>query len=288
MARFKYGLGRGLESLIPPPATQDDPALQLVDIDLIAPNPQQPRTRFEPAALEELADSIREHGLIQPLIVSRAGSSYQLIAGERRLQAARLAGVDRLPVVVREAAEGERLELALVENLQREDLNPLEEGMAFRRLIDEFGLTQEQVAARVGRSRVAVANTLRLLGLPEEIRASLAQGDITEGHARALLAMESDEARLAAWRRVVDEGLTVRQTEELARAAQTSAASTPAPPQEGKEPRPRDADIVALERQLMELLATKVRVERRRKGARIVIDCYDDEQLFGVVETLLR
>lgn len=286
MARFKYGLGRGLESLIPPAPAQDQ-ALQEVDIDLVAPNPQQPRSHFEPAALEELAASIRQHGIIQPLIVSRLGSSYQLIAGERRLQAARLAGLARLPVVVREAAGKDLLELALVENLQRQDLNPVEEALAFKRLLDEFGLTQEQVAAQVGRSRAAVANTLRLLGLPEEVRNSLIAGDITEGHARALLSIESGEERLGAWRRVLDDNLTVRQTEELARQAQKppERSSTPT---EGNPREQRDADVVALERQLMEILSTRVRVERRRRGARIVIDCYDDEQFIGVVEMLLR
>jgi ParB family chromosome partitioning protein len=282
MARFKYGLGRGLESLIPP-AQAVESGLQEIDIDLVAPNPAQPRSRFEPGALEELAASIREHGIIQPLVVTRAGSGYQLIAGERRLQAARLAGLQRLPVVVREAAGKDLLELALVENLQREDLNPVEEAQAFKRLVEEFGLTQEQVAAKVGRSRAAVANTLRLLGLPAEIRDSLVSGDITEGHARALLSIESPAERLEAWRRVVDSNLTVRQAEDLAR--------RPANDTTGQQERPareRDSDVVALERQLMEILSTKVRVERRRRGARIVIDCYDDEQLIGVVETLLR
>ena len=192
----KRGLGKGLGALIP--VSETGPTE--VPTDVIAPNPLQPRQRIAPEALEELAASIREHGLIQPLIVSQASDTdaqrYQLIAGERRLEAAKLAGLIRVPVIIREATPQEMLELALVENIQRADLNPLEQATAYRHLMDDFGLTQEEVAERVGKSRVAVANSVRLLRLPDEIKSSLTQDQITEGHARAILALdEPDEQR---------------------------------------------------------------------------------------------
>src|SRR5690606_22959384 len=193
MTNRRMGLGRGLDALIPGghSSSSRTASVEQVDIDLIAPNPHQPRTVFDPEALAELAESIREHGVIQPLIVSRpdtpGAAPYQLIAGERRLLASRQAGLTKVPVVIKEASPQALLELALVENLQRQDLGPLEEAVAFKRLADEFALTQEQIADRVGRSRPAVANSLRLLTLSEEIRASLARNEITAGHARALL-----------------------------------------------------------------------------------------------------
>ena len=190
----RSGLGKGLEALIP---TGQEPAggVAQVPVAAITPNPMQPRTTIDPDTLAELADSIREHGLLQPLIVTRRGpEQYQLIAGERRWQAARLAGLASVPAIVKEATPQEVLEIALVENIQRADLNPLEEASAFRQLVDEFGLTQEQVALRVGKSRVAVTNVLRLLRLPAEARQALAGGSIREGHARALLALPTPEA----------------------------------------------------------------------------------------------
>jgi ParB family transcriptional regulator, chromosome partitioning protein len=286
MAKFRYGLGRGLDSLIPQGTPPE--AVQQVDLDLIAPNPEQPRGRFDPETLEELASSIREHGVIQPLLVTRVGGSYQLIAGERRLEAARQAGLTRVPVIVREAAGQGLLELALVENLQRADLSALEAAAAFKRLGDEFGLTQEQIATRVGRSRAAVANTIRLLSLEGEIRESLARGDITEGHARALLGLEDEAARRAGWRRVLEGDLTVRQTEELVRELRARMDGPEASDVPEPTTAPRDPEVEDLERRLMALLSTRVRVSRRRRGARIVIDCYNDEQLLSVVETLLR
>ena len=189
---------------------------ELLDIDLIAPNPEQPRTHFEPEKLRELSDSIREHGIIQPLIVTRdADGSYRLIAGERRLQAARLAGLETVPVVIREAADDELLELALIENIQRADLNPVEEAMAYRRLVEEYSLTQEEVARRVGKNRATIANALRLLQLESEIRRSLVAGEITEGHARALLGLPEGRGRVNAWRDVVKRRLSVRDTEGM-------------------------------------------------------------------------
>ncbi len=272
------GLGRGLAALIPTTTV----GVEEVDLDLIVPNPHQPRAAFSEASLQELVESIREHGVIQPLIVS-AGESpgvYQLIAGERRLRAARLAGLTRVPVVVKEAADHELLELALVENLQREDLNALEEAQAYRRLADEFGLTQEAIASRVGRSRTAVANSVRLLGLSEEIKASLAAGEVSEGHARALLGLDSETARREAWRQVVERGLTVRQTEELVRHWSDVPQTSARPARRSQNP-----EIASLEEKLRTALGTKVELRRGAKGrGRLVVHFYSDEEL----ESLLR
>jgi len=280
-------LGRGLSSLIP--NTASGAGVETVDIDLIVPNPQQPRVRFDAAALGELADSIREHGVLQPVVVTQVRSdlgptTYQLIAGERRLQAARMAGLERMPVVIREAADGVLLELALVENLQREDLNPLEEATAFRRLADEFFLTQEQIAKRVGRSRAAVANTLRLLSLPEEIRASLASGQISEGHARALLGIEDARIRLDAWRRIISDDLSVREAEEIAKALR--AVSGVAPRKTSRVSHAADPHVRALENELRHALGAPVAVSKSGKGGRIVIRFHSEDELDGIVKRI--
>lgn len=279
MTSRRSGLGRGLDALIP----SLQPVVEQVDVDLIAPNPEQPRTVFDPEALSELADSIREHGVIQPLIVSRrqgrGAAPYQLIAGERRLLAARQAGLEKVPVIVKEASSQALLELALVENLQRQDLGPLEEASAFRRLADEFKLTQEAIAARVGRSRSGVANSLRLLTLPEEMQASLARGEITAGHARALLAIENAQERHAAWRRIVEGHLTVRDAESLAHGRITLRSRK-------ASPKRRAADLVALEERLRGALGTKVDLTRGRRGGRVVIHYYSDEELEAIIERL--
>mgnify|MGYP005841436161 CR=1 FL=1 len=277
------GLGRGLSALIPPSGPSE--AVEEVDIDLIIPNPEQPRMRMDAEALEALAQSIREHGVIQPLLVSQNDAhagTYQLIAGERRLRAARAAGLARVPVVVKEAAGRALLELALVENIQRSDLNPLEEAAAFRRLHDEFGLTQEEIASRVGRSRAAVANTMRLLSLSDEMRLSLARGEMSEGHARALLGIEDPRAREEAWRRVVTERLTVRETEALVRADARKAAAEPAI----RAPRARAPEVVDLERRLEAALGTRVTLSAGRKGGRVIIHYYTADQLEDVVGRL--
>jgi ParB family chromosome partitioning protein len=280
MTNRRSGLGRGLDALIP----SFQPSVEQVDVDLIAPNPEQPRSVFDPEALAELADSIREHGVIQPLIVSRrqgrGGAPYQLIAGERRLLASRQAGLQKVPVIVKEASPQALLELALVENLQRQDLGPLEEAAAFRRLGDEFKLTQEAIAARVGRSRSGVANSLRLLTLSEEMQASLARGEITSGHARALLGIDDADERRKAWRRIVDGRLTVRDAETLARVRMKSRRSRKAAPAR------RSADVVALEERLRTSLGTRVDLTHGRSGGRLVIHYYSDEELEAIVERL--
>ncbi len=274
----KGGLGRGLGALIPSAAAS---VATEIDVDAIVPNPWQPRRNADAAALQELAESIREHGLLQPLIVSAtADGLYQLIAGERRWLAAKLAGLNRVPAIVREATAEEALALALVENIQRADLNPLEEAAAYRRLIDEFGLTQEQVAKRVGRGRVSVANSLRLLGLPTEAREALARGEISEGHARAILMVADAPGQLLLLRAILDKGLSVRKAEELARRLQADAV-----PRARSAPT-RSAEAAALERSLMAALGTKVELYRSRKGGKVVIHFYSEEELNALYERL--
>ena len=260
--------------------------LEELDIDLVSPNPEQPRTHFEPERLRELADSIREHGIIQPLVVSiDDDGGYRLIAGERRLQAARLAGLETVPVVIREAADSELLELALIENIQRADLNAIEEAMAYRRLIEEYGLTQEETARRVGKSRVTVANALRLLQLESEIRRSLVAGEITEGHARALLGLPEGRGRVNAWREVVKRRLSVRDTEAHVRRSLADAPATSSTP--GAVTARRDSAISDIEARLRRALSTRVSVVPQKKGARIMIECYSTEEFENVVATLL-
>jgi ParB family chromosome partitioning protein len=287
MPKPKGGLGRGLEALIPiGPA----PGLLEVAVDSIVPNPRQPRQANYPASQQELADSIRAHGLLQPLVVTALpaaeggpGERYQLIAGERRWAAARLAGLATVPVLVKEATPQETLELALVENLQRADLNPLEAAGAYRQLIEEFGLTQDQVADRVGKKRVTVANTLRLLNLPEAAQASLAAGEISEGHARALLALPGEAPQLAALKVVVARGLSVRQTEELVRRLQQSRAAP-----EAVARRIVDAQTQALEDDFRRTLGTKVELVRSKKGGKLVIHFYSEEELEGIYQAIVR
>lgn len=286
--RRKGGLGRGLEALIPGEAT---PAFQEVEIDAIAPNPAQPRTAIDPAHLAELAESVREHGILQPLLVTRRpagepGTLYLLVAGERRWRAARLAGRRTVPVVIRDAAPRAMLELALVENVQRQDLNPLEEADAYAHLVEEFGLTHEQVAQRVGKSRVAVTNTLRLRDLPAPIKAAIAAGEVSEGHGRALLGLPGEADRLRAFETVRGRGLTVRQTEDLVRRWGREAPLAPAAPPMRALP---DVDQRALEDRLRTSLGTRVEVARRPRGqgGRLVIHFYSDEEFEHLYRRLL-
>ncbi|NIV30358.1 MAG: ParB/RepB/Spo0J family partition protein [Anaerolineae bacterium] len=277
----RTGLGRGLGALIP--ETEQAPGgVAQVPVLAITPNPQQPRTVVDPEALSELAASIREHGLIQPLIVTQQGPDrYQLIAGERRWQAARMAGLAQVPVIVKEATPQQALEIALVENIQRADLNPLEEAVAFRQLVDEFDLTQEQVAERVGKSRVSVTNTLRLLRLPAAVKQALLDSTIREGHARALLALPTKEAQVAALKTVITRGLSVRQTEELAR----RLMAEPEPP---KQVEPVSPEIQALEEDFRDTLGTKVNLYRGRKGrGRLVIHFFSEEELQALYDVIV-
>lgn len=283
MTKRRGGLGRGLGTFLPTEVTTATGG-QDVDIDAVGPNPHQPRQLIDEAKLGELAESIRTHGLLQPLLVTRAeggGIAYRIIAGERRWRAARLAGLTRVPVVVKEATPAEVLELALVENIQRADLSPLEEANAYRQLADEFGLTQERIAQRVGRSRVAISNTLRLLDSPPEVKAALAEGRITEGHARALLGLKSHAEQVEALALIERDRLTVRDTEELIR--RWLAAGTRGP--QARTPRPSDFD--RLEDNFRRALGTRVTLQKSRRGGRIVIHFYSDDELSGLYKQLV-
>lgn len=277
----KAGLGRGLGALLPGAETDTEPAVGLTDIpiDDIHPNPRQPRVTFRQDELEELADSIREQGVLQPVVVRpRTQGGYELLVGERRLRASKLAGARRLPAIIRHVDDRQALEQAVVENVQRADLGPLEEAQAYRNLVDLFELTQEQAARRVGKSRVHITNTLRLLDLPEEIKVLMAEGSLQAGHARALLGIKDAARQIATARRAVERGLTVRQIEELARTDE-------APPQPEREPRRRRHPD--LEESLTDHLGTDVRIEAGRGKGRIVITFGSRDDLHRIVELLL-
>src|SRR5215472_12551614 len=282
---MRKALGRGLEVLLPaapvraattapPPAPVANapaagPTARLSDITT---NPDQPRRRFDPEALEALADSIRRHGLLQPLVVRPTETGFELIAGERRLRAARQAGLDEVPVVVRTATPPERLELALIENLQREALTALEEAEAYRQLIEVYGLTQEDIAQRVGKSRPAIANALRLLSLPDSVKAQLEDGDLTPGHARAVLAVEGDESRVAFAREITSQKLPKSEAERLARARRTAVEAR-------QTSLRRDPHWRALAEELTRGLGTRVRISRRNRGGTIEIEFYSEAEL---------
>jgi len=276
-----FGLGRGLDALIP--ADREDSAVIEVPLDRIERSPNQPRADFDEALLGELAASIAVHGVIQPIIVRNlVDGGYQLIAGERRLRAARLAGLDAIPAIVRDADDGtDSLELALIENLQRADLNPIETALAYRELIDRFGLTHEAVARQVGKSRVAVSNALRLLDLAPETRQAIVDGRISEGHGRALASITIPELQRAVLGVVLERQLSVRQTEELVRRKREEGPAAP-------ERRALGHDLQDLEAQLRGLLATKVGILRTRRGGRLVIDFYSDEELDRLYSIITR
>lgn len=282
------GLGKGLDALIPgsgPAAgdTQPRSGVLTVPVRQIIPNPRQPRSHFNQAALVELAASIKEHGIIQPLLVSRndSGDGYILIAGERRWQASQLAGLTEVPVIVRQTSDQQKLELALIENIQRADLNALEEAHAYRQLSDEFRLSHEQIAERVGKSRVAVTNTLRLLKLPDVIQQALVDGRISEGHARALLALSTQEAMQAALSTILAQEMTVRQTEELVRKL---GGEKPVPTPK-RSPSP---DVRALEERIRTSLGTKVSLKAGKKGdGSLTVYFYSEEELTALLNRLL-
>ena len=273
------GLGRGLAALIPQRGADAGPSE--VPLSRIRPNPLQPRRHIDEAELEALAASVAEHGVLLPILVTQTLDGYQLIAGERRFRAAQLAGLERIPVVIRQVADRDQLELALVENLQREDLNPIEEAYAFRQLIDEFGMTQEGIAARVGRARSTVANTLRLLELDERIHAYIVEGRLTAGHARALGGLPADQQTRVA-EIVLERDLSTRETEELVRRLREPRAEQPV-----VEAKPRDPDLERVEDDLRRSLGTKVTLARSRKGGRIIIEYYSDEELGQLYDRLI-
>lgn len=274
------GLGRGLAALIPQRSAASSGSIE-VPLARIRENPRQPRLRMNDEALATLAESIRQHGVIQPILVVETIDGYQLVAGERRVRAARMIGLERIPAIVRQLADRQQLELALVENLQREDLDPIEAARAYRQLIDEFAFSQEDLAARVGRARSTVANTLRLLELHQAVQDAIADGAITEGHARALGGLPSDgQARVVGM--VIDEGLSVRQTEELVRRLREPRQPAPATAQPAADP-----EVERVEEDLRRSLGTKVRLTRTRRGGRIVIDYYGDDELARIYQRLV-
>ena len=279
----KSGLGKGLDALIPITDSQiQDGGVTQIPIANIVPNPRQPRARFDPGELEELAISIREHGVIQPLIVTQteSGEQYTLIAGERRPMAAQLVELREVPVIIRGASDQQLVELALVENVQRADLGPLEAAEAYRQLTEDFKLSHEEIAARVGKSRVTITNTLRLLNLPDEVKEALVEGKISEGHARALLALPTGQAQGAALQSILKHDLNVRQTEELVRKL---SGEKPAK-QHAPTPNP---EIKALEESLRQHLGTRVTLNQKRKGGTLTIHYYSAEELDTILNLIM-
>lgn len=287
MAR-KGGLGKGLDALIPGSSGSSQPEREAgtmeIALDQIVPNPRQPRVQMDEIELQGLADSIREHGVLQPLIVSYDGQldRYILIAGERRWRASRLAGLENVPVILRQASEQQRLELALIENVQRADLTPLETAEAYHHLIDEFGLTHEEVAVRVGKSREAVTNTHRLVRLPDEVKLGLAQGLITEGHARALLSLEaSPQILLDVYKTVINNKLSVRQTEALVK-----ELNGPRIRRANRKEVP--ADVQEMEDQLRRYLGTRIKLRYGKDGGSLTIYYFSDEELNDMIAKILK
>ena len=294
MAMKRPALGRGLSALIrdtAPPPPRDQPVADRgrpteLDIDLLTPNPRQPRVRMDDARLEELAQSIRANGVIQPIVVRRVerledggGSQYEIVAGERRWRASQRAGLLKVPVAVRDVPDDKLLEVALIENIQREDLNPIEEAQAYRRLTDELQLSQESIATQVGKDRATIANYMRLLRLPAEVRTALSEGALSMGHARALLSLTDEASQRRVGRDVIARGLSVRETEALVRSETTPKVESP--------PAPRvDANTRAAEEKLKLALGTRVRIIRKSKGGRIEVDFTSEQELQRLYEKL--
>jgi ParB family chromosome partitioning protein len=272
---MKTALGRGLDALIP---GKGEEILQ-IEIDRIRPGKQQPRKFFDEKTLKELSQSIKEKGVLQPIIVSRTGDgTFSLITGERRWRAAVLADLKKIPALIKNVASKDSLEIALIENIQREDLNPIETGEAFNRLMEEFKLTQEELAEKVGKERATVANYLRLLKLPDQIKTMIYNGSLSMGHARAILSIEGKKNQLEAARKIIKKGLSVRESEVLSRKKTKKGKSAPV----------KDAQIKSLEEKLIRQLGTKVRiVSKGKKGGRLEIEYYSFEELDRLLEILL-
>jgi ParB family chromosome partitioning protein len=279
----RSALGKGLSALIPDTPEPQTGVTEL-DVDLLRPNEYQPRVRVDDARLEELAQSIRAHGVIQPIVVRRAGETYAIIAGERRWRAAQLAGLRRVPVVVREVqseSPHDLLEMALIENIQREDLNAIEEGVAYRRLADDFAMTQDAIAKAVGKDRSTVANMVRLLKLPDEVQEEVAAGRLSMGHARALLTLTDDAAQRTLARDIIARNLSVRETEGLVK-----KSVEPASTRTVSTPQPADVHTRAAEDKLRLQLGTRVRIVRRGKKGRIEIEFASEEELIRIYDAL--
>lgn len=284
--RRKMALGRGLDSLIPTASDTDtdyEKNFFLCDIELIRPNRYQPRRRFDETELAELRDSIREQGILQPLLVRKEGLGFELVAGERRLRASKLAGLKQVPVVIKEVTDAELLEMSLIENIQREDLNPLDEAEAYHLLMTEFSLTQEAAAQRVGKSRSSVANSLRLRQLPDPIKETILDNSLSMGHARALLGTETSAQQLAAWRTVMSKGLSVRQTEALIRQLKRHPKTL------GEKTKAAETIYLqSLAEELTRRFGTRVNIHRRGKRGKVEIDFFSDDDLNRLLELLQR
>ncbi|MCP3954497.1 MAG: ParB/RepB/Spo0J family partition protein [Desulfobacterales bacterium] len=286
-SRKKQALGRGLEALIPtaPPKTGPGANKGFIecDIDLVNPNPSQPRTHFSAEGLAELSESIKAQGILQPLLVRKDTNGYELVAGERRLRAAKIAGLDKVPILVKNLTDAQMLEMSIVENIQRENLNPIEEADAYYRLMTEFNLTQDQAAERVGKSRSAVANFLRLRQLPDEIKASIGASTVSMGHARALLGIETKSGQITAWREVVAKKLSVRQTETMIRRLKKQAQK--------QTPEAVDSEkfyFTSLEEDLARHFGTRVRIKRKQQKGSVEIEYYSNDDLDRLLTLLKR
>jgi ParB family chromosome partitioning protein len=281
MAEKRFALGRGLSALIPETEPTTTVTNNEVDIDQLTPNRQQPRMEVEAANLDELAQSIRVHGVIQPIVVRKTDGGFEIVAGERRWRAAQKAGLLRVPVVIRNVEDDKLLQLALIENIQRENLNPVDEAAAYRRLIDDLKLSQEEVAVAVGKDRSTIANALRLLRLPDDLKADLAAGLLSVGHARALLGLHDEKTQRQAAREVVARGLSVREVEvlirKLSRAEEEPTSETPST---------EDVHVRAAEERLRFVLGTRVRIVKKKKAGRIEIDFTSENELQRLYEKL--
>jgi len=278
----RQALGKGLGALIPEkgvPEGEGKRPLQQCGIEEVHPNPFQPRKAFSDEQLQELVDSIREKGILQPLLVRRRSDGYELIAGERRWRAAQRAGLREIPILVRDVSDSEMLELSLIENIQREDLNPIEEAEAYKRLMEQFHLTQEEISKKVGKDRSTIANTVRLLKLPPEIKLSLAQGKITMGHARAFLSLDGVDKQRLLWKKLLSAGLSVRQTESLVKRLRTRSS----PP-----PRRSHPEWSGLIEEIQRVLGTKIRILGDRRRGKIEIHFFSPDELDRIIELLRR
>jgi ParB family transcriptional regulator, chromosome partitioning protein len=282
----KQALGRGLNALLGDnTSSRPEPSPLEVDIDLIEPNPEQPRTRFAEAALDELTRSIESNGIVQPIVIRRRGARYQIVAGERRWRAAQRAGLKKIPVTYKEVGDDKLLELALIENIQRQELNPIEEAHAYRKLIDNIGLTQDELSTRVGRERTLIATTLRLLKLPEDIQNLIQDGKLSTGHGRALLLTEDKDQQRRAARNIIEKGLSVREAERQVKAALSAASAT-----KRRSIITKDANIRNAETKLMRELGTNVKITPNAKGnsGKIEIEYYNLDDLDRLFQMLVK
>lgn len=275
------GLGKGLEALISGLEQEENETIQEVSLQELRPNPYQPRKQFDEQAMQELAESVKQHGIVQPLIVRESIHGYEIIAGERRFRAAKLANLRTVPVIVRKCSDDQMMEIALIENLQREDLNPIEIAKAYRKLMDHFSLTQEELARRVGKSRPYVANFLRLLQLPAEIQVDVSRGTLSMGHARALLAVTKQDLQMKLAKKVVNEQLSVRDLEALIRNMQEGEKK-----KEKKKPKPVAPIIKQYEEWLQQLFETPVKIKQGRRKGKIEIEYYSEEELERIIDFL--